>query len=108
MYQLDLLEDEIVSAVPPLPPIHDKAFNEDGGGERTLTAILKYHGKNYHVECRSRKYSPRFHFHHSELGEVIYGEDETTMLYSQKELDAEIYAWMRRTIKAWVKNFSSF
>ena len=49
-----------------------------------------------------------FRFHNSDLGEVIYGEDEITILYSQKELDVEIYAWMRQTIKAWVKNFSSF
>jgi hypothetical protein len=108
MYQSDLLEDEIVNTIPPLPPIYDKDLNEDGERERALTAILKYQGKNYYVECRSRRYSPMFHFHHSELGEVIYDEDKITMLYSQKELNAEIYAWMRRTIKAWVKNFSSF
>jgi hypothetical protein len=108
MYQSDLLDEEIVSAIPPLPPIHEKDLNGDGGGERTLTAVLKYQRKNYHVECRSRRYSPMFHFHHSELGEVIYDEDEITILYSQKELDVEIHAWIRRTIKAWVKNFSNF
>ena len=91
---------------PPLPP--RKKRDSGGDDDRRLEAILKWKGKSYIVECRSRKLTPNFCFRNEELGEVVYHEDGITQLYSQKQLDPEIYSFFIRTIKAWEMQWPDF
>ena len=108
MNEVELMEGKITNSSPPPPLIRNKRSGGDGGNNKQLTAVLKWEGKDYHVECRSRKLTPNFSFHHSELGEVIYAEDQITLLYSQKELDQMIYKKLRFFIKCWVSSFPNF
>lgn len=92
--------------LPPIPPIEENITNDNNNKE--LIAILNWQGKTYHINCLSRRFNTQFLFQHPELGEVVYSEDQQTLLFSQLELDPDIYRWMERTIKAWVKAFSDF
>ena len=92
--------------LPPIPPIEENINNDNNNKE--LITILKWQGKTYHINCLSRRFNTQFLFQHPELGDVVYSEDQQTLLYSQNDLDPEIYCWMQRKIKAWVKSFSDF
>jgi hypothetical protein len=98
--------DEIVlETSPPLPPIPKK---RSGGDDSRLHAILTHDGKEYQVECLSRKYIAKFRFQDSELGNVIYDEDGVILEYSQKELAPDIYRKLRVFIKCWKRSFPNF
>ena len=108
MNVVEVMEEKITISSPPPPPIQYKRKSGDGDKNRFLTAALKWEDKYYNVECRSRKLTPNFYFHNAELGEVVFAEDQITLLYSQKELDPEIYKLMRIFIKCWIIHCPEF
>ena len=98
--------DEIIfETCPPAPP---KPREKSGGDDSRLHALLTHDGKEYHVECLSRKYIVKYRFQDSELGNIIYNEDGVTIEYSEKELAPDIYRKLRIFIKCWDRSFPNF
>ena len=105
MMLFPVIDEIVIETSPPLPPI-PKERSE--GDDSRLYALLTHDGKEYHVECLSRKYIAKFRFQDSELGNVIYDEDGVILEYSEKELVPDIYRKLRIFIKCWDRSFPNF